>query len=668
MNRRYLLLVLVCLLVLVLPVCAGWYDTNWNYRKEITVNNAGSALADYQIQFTVNRSSGSDSGSTVYLNGKCQDDYDDIRFTKADGTTPLDYWIESSTSTVATIWVEFDSLPNGNTQAYLYYGNPSASSASDGDATFPFFDDFTGSALDTGKWEVRSDVAGTISVANSTLTVTVPNSDNKNTGIRSLQSFDSHTQFVARVVSNSNRVYGPLAKQDPPWYGDATSQFEIYGQYGGPDSEFGLRVNSATSPVGIQPSDPYLLIVSWDNAAVRVQTSTGQDSGWKAASSLVSPHKIAIFARDVPTTSGGSFSIDYLFARYYVPNEPSVSAWGRETPNNVELYPSFSALPLSGNVPLLVTFADSSTSVNATINTWQWSFGDGSGNSTQQNPQHQYVTSGLYDVILTITNTSFSLTNSTKKTGYINVTVNPDAPNADFTVTETCGETTDTFYFIDFSTGGGLYAWNWSFGDGSYSELRNPTHQYAGNGTYDVNLTVWGAYGVDSLLRSNLITIPCGAPTPTPTPTGTGTPTPTGTPGGNITEGNITYIYAPDQDYVPFPIWLAIVVVTIALFGHSIIFLRNSDLTAMMAAVFAFISAWLSNMIGFIEVQVTYVSEEILISPVIQAVHPPWLVYTMLLFALVSVVNIFAAIYKVYLKPTPWNEIYNRKLPKWRNR
>jgi hypothetical protein len=45
-----------------------------------------------------------------------------------------------------------------------------------------------------------------------------------------------------------------------------------------------------------------------------------------------------------------------------------------------------------------------------------------------------------------------------------------------------------------------------------------------------VNLTVWGAYGVDSLLRSNLITIPCGAatPTPTPTPTATTTTTPTG--------------------------------------------------------------------------------------------------------------------------------------------
>lgn len=661
MNRRYLLLVLVCLLVLVLPVCAGWYDTNWNYRKEITVNNAGSALADYQIQFTVNRSSGSDSGSTVYLNGKCQDDYDDIRFTKADGTTPLDYWIESSTSTVATIWVEFDSLPNGNTQAYLYYGNAGASAVSSGADTFPFFDDFPGSSLDAGKW-----TGGTgVTVSGSVCTVAATDSTIRT--LISVGGVGNNMIVQARMKTTHYNSISGMEAMVLQASGDWNNYIGVF-----PCNEYGVNnkyVNIFSGTAATAAMSGYSAD-TWQNITLK---RANDRSKW-----YVNDANEVVISTGYPTGSlpinfhargaGYNTFIDWIFTRQYVATEPTITAWGRETPNNVELYPSFSALPLSGNVPLLVTFADSSTSVNATINTWQWSFGDGSGNSTQQNPQHQYVTSGLYDVILTITNTSFSLTNSTKKTGYINVTVNPDAPNADFTVTETCGETTDTFYFIDFSTGGGLYAWNWSFGDGSYSELRNPTHQYAGNGTYDVNLTVWGAYGVDSLLRSNLITIPCGAPTPTPTPTGTGTPTPTGTPGGNITEGNITYIYAPDQDYVPFPIWLAIVVVTIALFGHSIIFLRNSDLTAMMAAVFAFISAWLSNMIGFIEVQVTYVSEEILISPVIQAVHPPWLVYTMLLFALVSVVNIFAAIYKVYLKPTPWNEIYNRKLPKWRNR
>ena len=53
----------------------------------------------------------------------------------------------------------------------------------------------------------------------------------------------------------------------------------------------------------------------------------------------------------------------------------------------------------------------------------------------------------------------------------------------------------------------------------------------------------WGAYGVDSLLRSNLITIPCGAPTPTPTATVTPTETHT------HIYGNIS-VYKVDSNYI----------------------------------------------------------------------------------------------------------------------
>ncbi|HQN90705.1 MAG TPA: PKD domain-containing protein, partial [Methanoculleus sp.] len=257
---------------------------------------------------------------------------------------------------------------------------------------------------------------------------------------------------------------------------------------------------------------------------------------------------VATHTTNVPTISKNmvfysddahDYIADWVLVRKYVATEPTVSAWGSEeetTPKSI--IADFTGLPTTGNVPLTVYFTDNSTAINATINTWQWSFGDSTSNATSENPAHTYTTSGLYTVILTVTNTSFSKTNTTAKTAYINATVNPDTPTADFTTTETCGNVGDTFYFIDFSTGGGLYAWNWSFGDGSYSEMRNPTHQYAGEGTYDVSLHVWGAYGDDSLLRSNLITVPCGAATPTPTPT----VTPTGTPPvqEEIPEGHLT--------------------------------------------------------------------------------------------------------------------------------
>lgn len=78
-----------------------------------------------------------------------QADFDDVRFTSSDGTTLIDYWLESKTNSVtANFWVKIPSVPASpnKTTIYLYYGNPSAGSASNGNNTFLFFDDFASSA------------------------------------------------------------------------------------------------------------------------------------------------------------------------------------------------------------------------------------------------------------------------------------------------------------------------------------------------------------------------------------------------------------------------------------------------------------------------------------------------------------------------------------------
>lgn len=657
MNPRYLLLLLVvCLLVG--SVQAWGADMGaWDYRKEITVNNTGAELINYQLKFTINRDTGSDSGFTVYVDDKCEEDYDDIRFTTGENTL-CDYWIESSSSSTATVWVEVPTIAAGDTTMYLYYHNSGASAVSNGDNTFPFFDDFPGTSLNTTKWD---NLTGSgVSISNSIVKATA--SSNAEYGIQSKNNLGTNIAIRARVYPHD---YGNTSKIDRLTFRLGQPGNYCIAFYSFVDvtycKKYAHNLGGTLSATDILGGSS-----AWFIQEAKLGSSSAKYTVNNANEVVYSTNYYGDSGKCALTAyaSGAVIEMDWILVRKYTATEPTVSAWGSEEDRIVvrSIASDFSALPLSGHIPLTVYFTDESTGNNCTVDSWQWSFGDGTPNSTQQNPAHTYTTTGLYTVILTAFNTTFSRKGTEAKTAYINATYDPNAPTADFTVTETCGSIGDTFYFIDFSTGGGLYAWNWSFGDGSYSELRNPTHQYASNGTYSVNLSVWGAYGFDSLLRSNLITVPCGAPTPTPTVT----PTVTGTP--VFTEGNATFIYAPDQDYVPFPIWLAIVIVTIALFGHSIIFLKNSDLTAIMAALFAMVSAWLSNMIGYIDVQVTSYAEEIVISPVVQAVHPPWLVYTMLIFAFVSVMNIFAAIYKVYLKPVPWNEIYDRKLPKWERR
>ena len=120
-----------------------WYDANWGKRRPITINNSGGALSNYQIRIIATYDS------------DMQSDFDDIRFTDSDMTTELSYWCESyAANDSAIFWVKVPSIASGASTIYMYYGNTSASSASDGDATFAFFDDFEDGTLN--KWTIKS--------------------------------------------------------------------------------------------------------------------------------------------------------------------------------------------------------------------------------------------------------------------------------------------------------------------------------------------------------------------------------------------------------------------------------------------------------------------------------------------------------------------------------
>jgi hypothetical protein len=141
--------------------------SGWNYRRRITIDNTqnSNTLTDYQVLVTV------DTASPISA-GKMRSDGGDIRFTDSDGTTLLNYWIQEGINTSSTkIWVKVPSIPASSKKViYLYYGNPSATSLSNGDNTFDFFDDFLGTSLDTTKWQALS--GGSISVSNGELVLT----------------------------------------------------------------------------------------------------------------------------------------------------------------------------------------------------------------------------------------------------------------------------------------------------------------------------------------------------------------------------------------------------------------------------------------------------------------------------------------------------------------
>lgn len=150
--------------------------SGWDYRREITIDNSGNAntLTNYQIE--VNLTSDNMSFAHAMSNGE------DIRFTKSDGTTELDFWIKSydSGNETATIWVEVDTITGSDSDVviYMYYGKSGESSASSGSDTFILFDDFT-----NGNNWTENDPESVLSFSSNKMNFTAlsPNSDYNDT-------------------------------------------------------------------------------------------------------------------------------------------------------------------------------------------------------------------------------------------------------------------------------------------------------------------------------------------------------------------------------------------------------------------------------------------------------------------------------------------------------
>ncbi len=138
-----------------------------------------------------------------------------------------------------------------------------------------------------------------------------------------------------------------------------------------------------------------------------------------------------------------------------------------------------------------VTFTDKSTPTNI-VTSWAWDFGDGQ-TSSSQSPEHFYDLPGVYDVKLTVTNSS----NDTNSINY-RVTVSGqgnDNPIANFSYSQV--DKTYTVNFVDTSEGQ-IVSWKWIFDANDLtltSNLQNPVFNYSTFGSYTVSLEVTDSFG-----------------------------------------------------------------------------------------------------------------------------------------------------------------------------
>lgn len=334
---------------LAVPATMIWYQ-DWLYRKSLTITGSSDAvLSSYQLRLHVFAGSGVDMDIDVFCNGNCNGDFSDIRFTDLDGGTTLDYWIETIEPGIsAYIWVKVNNIPiyPNTKQIYIYYGKPTATSESNGDNTFSFFDDFDGLALDLDKWS-EVGYANIYAVDNSYLRIFSKDGPG-----------DFGTSRVGFRANQNGDVY------DPPDVGFAL-EFKgfTWNQYGSTLAIIGPMLSEgSTNRLSIFFYD------AWASSRAAKYSNIYTDSYFSGVNSLPSSGtanlrttkdlsgKVTHYWNDVaiegPLTdtsiltelfiltnkndsySMGIFQIDRIFLRNFTENEPVPTSWGVQESNS----------------------------------------------------------------------------------------------------------------------------------------------------------------------------------------------------------------------------------------------------------------------------------------------------------------------------------------------
>lgn len=154
----------------------------------------------------------------------------------------------------------------------------------------------------------------------------------------------------------------------------------------------------------------------------------------------------------------------------------------------------------TGCSPLNILF--NNNSLNAS--TYLWNFGD-SSTSTLFEPEHTFInnttTTVSYQVQL-VSTSSYGCNDTFTK----NITVYA-VPNASFTVDSTTVHFPNKTIVIDNTTAG-TWQYQWSFGDGTFSNLAEPQqHNYSNWGNYTITLVAYSPYCSDTT-STNISIIP----------------------------------------------------------------------------------------------------------------------------------------------------------------
>lgn len=308
------------------PTEAAWYNNNWLYRQTTAITNNGSAQTDFQVAVTLNTSS-------LISAGKMKSDCSDIRLTDPNGVN-LPYWIENGTNACNTsttaIWTKIPSIPTGSSYIYVYYGNPSAQSISNGKKVFQFFDDFSG---DLSQWVVPSGCS--VTTASGALVISSSLSCDQTPMYEKVASLSDTTGYIVDFrgkfsSGGSGRLqvyqrYNPANGNAGRFWTSGTST--LYQEY--ISGSFGGTTNVGNSGMS---ADTYANISVQVNGTNNTFSANGTTIGSATTSdsSLTSQSNLAVALGEYNT----AVTYDDVRIRKYSATPPTVS-----TPSNEEQAP-----------------------------------------------------------------------------------------------------------------------------------------------------------------------------------------------------------------------------------------------------------------------------------------------------------------------------------------
>lgn len=365
----------------------------YDFRKLITITGSTDGiLNNYNILVTVHRDAGVDTGKDVYLFGNCQADFDDVVFTKSDGSTLEPHFrFGVVNSKIAHYLVQITSIAASPTTTgfYIHFSNSSATDTSVTTHLY-YYDDFesetAGQVPDATNWEV-STIDWTVEVGGDGQML----QGKKTTGtwVRSkntvFQAAQSNVMFllkqktvvgVADTGSGNPLTFSGLSHTPSSTADVIFRQNHTTGEFVTDRASPDFWSSFPTSIAGNINTDWYSIVliyhedVDMDLVVTNLTTGTTNKSNMTVAQSNVqlggTPNEIFFQVDDDGSANAGELNIDWLGLSLLTANEPTLSMGTGEISQSV--ISSFkSVTSLWGGGELSFDYLDQNLDLEATV-------------------------------------------------------------------------------------------------------------------------------------------------------------------------------------------------------------------------------------------------------------------------------------------------------------